>query len=97
MSKSIAVFGAGPALGRAVAHRYAREGTASSLVARRRNRSTRLAGELQPPARPRTSISADLADVRRRARAGRAGPRHVGDLDALYYGAAAKPSSPPWT
>ncbi len=38
MSKSIAVFGAG--LGQAVAHRYAREGYAVVLVARRRESNT---------------------------------------------------------
>ena len=32
MSKSIAVFGAGPGLGQAVARRYAREGYAVTLV-----------------------------------------------------------------
>ena len=35
MSKSIAVFGAGPGLGQAVARRYARGGYAVTLVARR--------------------------------------------------------------
>ena len=35
MPKSIAVFGAGPGLGRAVARRYAREGYDVVLVARR--------------------------------------------------------------
>ena len=40
MSKSIAVFGAGPGLGQAVARRYAREGYAVTLVARRRSHLT---------------------------------------------------------
>ena len=35
MPKSIAVFGAGPGLGQAVARRYAREGYAVTLVGRR--------------------------------------------------------------
>lgn len=34
MSRSIAVFGAGPGLGQAVAHRYAREGYDIVLVGR---------------------------------------------------------------
>jgi len=40
MSTSIAVFGAGPGLGQAVAHRYAREGYAVVLVARCRESNT---------------------------------------------------------
>jgi NAD(P)-dependent dehydrogenase (short-subunit alcohol dehydrogenase family) len=43
MSKSIAVFGAGPGLGQAVARRYAREGYAVTLVARRSEPLDRLA------------------------------------------------------
>jgi NAD(P)-dependent dehydrogenase (short-subunit alcohol dehydrogenase family) len=46
MSKSIAVFGAGPGLGQAVARRYAREGYAVTLVARRSEPLDRLAQEL---------------------------------------------------
>ena len=46
MSKSIAVFGAGPGLGQAVARRYAREGYAVTLVARRSEPLDRLAKDL---------------------------------------------------
>ena len=40
MSNSIAVFGAGPGLGQAVARRFARQGYAVTLVGRRRSRLT---------------------------------------------------------
>ena len=46
MTKSIAVLGAGPGLGQAVAHRYAREGYAVAVVARRQEPLDRLAGQL---------------------------------------------------
>jgi short-subunit dehydrogenase len=55
MPKSIAVFGAGPGLGQAVARRYAREGYAVTLVARRSEPLDRL-GRIWPvPGQPRTS------------------------------------------
>jgi hypothetical protein len=47
MPKSIAVFGAGPGLGQAVARRYAREGYEVTLVARRQEPIDRLAKELR--------------------------------------------------
>jgi pyridoxamine 5'-phosphate oxidase family protein len=46
MPQSIAVFGAGPALGRAVARRYAREGYTVTLVARRPEPLERMTAEL---------------------------------------------------
>jgi NAD(P)-dependent dehydrogenase (short-subunit alcohol dehydrogenase family) len=44
--RSIAVFGTGPALGRAVAHRWARDGYAVVVVARRRAPLEQAAAEL---------------------------------------------------
>jgi short-subunit dehydrogenase len=89
MSRSIAVFGAGPGLGQAVARRYAREGHAVALVARRQEPLDQLAGELARDGAAAHAISADLADtdaipaLTERIRA------TVGDLDAIYYGAGA--------
>src|SRR5690349_21391464 len=89
MPKSIAVFGVGPGLGQAVARRYAREGYAVVLVARRREPLHQLAAELGRDGARVHAISADLADtagipaLSERIRA------TVGDLDAIYYGAAA--------
>jgi NADP-dependent 3-hydroxy acid dehydrogenase YdfG len=82
--KSIAVFGAGPALGRAVARRYADEGYQVALVARRREPLEQLAGEL-----PRTAghaIAADLSDTGTVPALAAQIRDRVGDLDALYYG-----------
>ncbi len=89
MSRSIAVFGAGPGLGRAVARRYAREGYAVVIVARRQRPLDQLAAELRADGASVHPISADLADagalpdLADRIRAA------VGDLHAMYYGAAA--------
>jgi short-subunit dehydrogenase len=61
MSKSIAVFGAGPGLGQAVAHRYAREGYDVVLVGRRREPLDRLAEELSGAGATAHVIPADLS------------------------------------
>jgi short-subunit dehydrogenase len=82
MPKSIAVFGAGPGLGRAVARRYAHEGYTVVLVARRRQPLEAFAQDLGATAHV---ITADLSDtdavpaLTERIRA------TAGDLDALYY------------
>jgi short-subunit dehydrogenase len=89
VSRSIAVFGAGPALGRALAQRYAREGYEVVLVARRTEHLEALTEELRGTGATAHAITADLSDldalpdVAKRVRAS------VGDPDVLYYGAAA--------
>ncbi|MFI5895834.1 SDR family NAD(P)-dependent oxidoreductase [Actinoplanes sp. NPDC051513] len=89
MTRSIAVLGAGPGLGQAVAHRYAREGYAVAVVARRQEALDGLAEQLTRAGAQAHAIAADLADtgaipaLAERIRAA------VGDVDALYYGAAA--------
>lgn len=94
MSRSIAVFGAGPALGRAVAHRYGREGYTVVVVARRREALDRLAGGLAAAGTRVHAVTADLSDIggipslAERIRAA------VGELDVLYYGAAADGFTP---
>jgi short-subunit dehydrogenase len=89
MPQSIAVFGAGPGLGQAVARRYAREGYAVVLVARRQAPLDHLAKELISEGAQAHAITADLADTDSiQALTGRIRAT-VGDLDAVYYGAAA--------
>ena len=63
MSKSIAVFGAGPGLGQAVARRYAREGYAVTLVGRRQEPLDLLAKELTSAGATAHVITADLSDT----------------------------------
>ncbi|WP_433656028.1 SDR family NAD(P)-dependent oxidoreductase [Nocardia sp. CA-128927] len=87
MSKSIAVFGAGPGLGQAVAHRYAQEGYDVVLVARRREPLELFAEELKGVTAQ--VITADLADTDAVPALAVRIREMVGDLDALYYGAAA--------
>ncbi|MFD6162302.1 SDR family NAD(P)-dependent oxidoreductase [Nocardia sp. NPDC060256] len=86
MSKSIAVFGAGPGLGQAVAHRYAQEGYEVVLVARRREPLELFAKDLGATAHVITADLADTDGVPALAAQIRAA---VGDVDAFYYGAAA--------
>src|SRR5215475_3492074 len=85
MPKSIAVFGAGPGLGQAVARRYARAGYAVTLVARRPEPLDRLAQELMSAGATAHVITADLADTA--AIPGLAGQirAQVGNVDAFYY------------
>src|SRR3984957_7761011 len=63
MSKSIAVFGAGPGLGHAVARHYAREGYAVTLVARRPEPLEDLAKDLTSAGATAHVITADLSDT----------------------------------
>lgn len=86
MPKSIAVFGAGPGLGRAVARRYAREGYTVVLVARRRAPLDALAQDLTGTGATAHVITADLADAAAIAPLARRVRAAAGDLDAFYYG-----------
>ena len=85
MPKSIAVLGAGPGLGRAVARRYAQEGYDVVLVARRRQPLDSFAQDLAGFGASAHVIIADLAEtdavpeLAERVRAA------AGELDALYY------------
>ncbi|MFJ4657696.1 SDR family NAD(P)-dependent oxidoreductase [Nocardia sp. NPDC088792] len=89
MSKSIAVFGAGPALGRAVAERYAEEGYEVVLVARSKESLDALAEELRGNGATTHVITADLSDIEAIPRVAEQIRAVVGDPDVLYYGAAA--------
>jgi short-subunit dehydrogenase len=88
VAKSIAVFGAGPALGRAVARRYAREGYEVVLVARRRDPLDALADELEELAATAHVITADLSDTDRVPQLAESIRAVAGDPGVVYYGAA---------
>ena len=85
MSPSIAVFGAGPGLGQAVARRYAREGYAVVLVARRQEPLDRLAEDLTSAGATAHVITADLSDTGATPRLAEQIRAKAGNLDALYY------------
>ena len=85
MPKSIAVFGAGPGLGQAVARRYAREGYAVTLVARRREPLDRLAKELASAGATAHVLTADLADTGAMPGLAEQIRAEAGELDAFYY------------
>lgn len=89
MAKSIAVLGAGPALGRAVAERYASEGYDVALVARSREPLNALAGELRGTGATAHVIAADLADIDAVPQVAKRIRAAIGEPDVLYYGAAA--------
>ncbi len=86
---SIAVFGAGPGLGQAVAHRYVKQGWQVVVVARDADRLDTLAKDLTDAGGTAHAIPADLSDtdaipaLAERIRAA------IGHLDAIYYGACA--------
>lgn len=85
MSKSIAVFGAGPGLGQAVARRYAREGYDVVLVARRREPLERLAEDLAGARGALHVVDADLSDTASVPALAERVRARVGHLDAFYY------------
>jgi short-subunit dehydrogenase len=89
MSRSIVVLGAGPGLGQAVAHRYAREGYTVALVSRRQEPLDRLAAQLTAGGASAHAITADLADTDALPKLSDHIRATVGEPDALYYGAAA--------
>ena len=85
MSKSIAVFGAGPGLGQAVARHYAREGYAVTLVGRRSEPLDRLAEDLTSAGATAHVITADLSDTGATPRLAEQIRAKAGNLDAFYY------------
>jgi short-subunit dehydrogenase len=83
--KSIAVVGAGPGLGQAVARRYARAGYTVTLVARRREPLEELAEELARDGAGAHVIAADLADTAGVPALAAEIRRLAGSPDAFYY------------
>jgi short-subunit dehydrogenase len=85
MPKSIAVFGAGPGLGQAVARRYAQGGYSVVLVGRRRPPLELTARELTAAGASAHVVTADLSDTGSvPALAGQVRAA-AGEPDAIYY------------
>lgn len=85
MSKSIAVFGAGPGLGQAIAHRYARADYAVVLVARSHEPLDLLARDLAGTGATAHAIPADLSETDTVPRLAEQIRATVGNPDAFYY------------
>jgi short-subunit dehydrogenase len=84
MSKSIAVLGAGPGLGQAVARRFAAEGYDVVVVARRREPMEQLFDDLVVDGKVRV-LSADLSDPSALPGLIAQVRSAVGELDVLYF------------
>jgi short-subunit dehydrogenase len=85
MPKAIAVFGAGPGLGQAVARRYAQEGYDLVLVARRRQPLDLFAQDVVSAGVSAHIIAADLADTDAVPALAEQIRAKAGNLDAFYY------------
>jgi short-subunit dehydrogenase len=85
VSKSIAVFGAGPGLGQAVGRRYARGGYTVILIARRREPLDLLAKDLANAGATAYVIPTDLSDTDAVPTLAGKIRAKVGNLDGLYY------------
>jgi short-subunit dehydrogenase len=89
MPPSIAVFGAGTGVGRAVARRYARAGYAVVLVARRQAPLEELAADLASIGATAHVFTADLSDTESVPRLAGQVRDAAGDPGVLYYGVPA--------
>jgi NADP-dependent 3-hydroxy acid dehydrogenase YdfG len=85
MSKTIAVFGAGPGMGRSVARRFGREGFRVALVARNQARLAAFTEELAGDGIEAAGFAADLADRRRLPGVVAAITDRFGPVDVLEY------------
>ncbi|MBF6175982.1 SDR family NAD(P)-dependent oxidoreductase [Nocardia blacklockiae] len=91
-SKTIAVFGAGPGLGRSVARRFGREGFRVALVARTRAKLDAMVGELAVDGIEANGFVADLADRQQLSGVVKAITDRFGRIDVLEYA----PAGPEW-
>jgi NADP-dependent 3-hydroxy acid dehydrogenase YdfG len=83
--KTIAIFGAGPALGLAVARRFGREGFRAALVARDRGRLDGMVATLASEGVEAAGFQADLTDRAAALAATTAIQSRFGTIDVLEY------------
>jgi NAD(P)-dependent dehydrogenase (short-subunit alcohol dehydrogenase family) len=88
MSKTIAVFGAGPGMGRSVARRFGREGFQVALISRNRARLDVFTGELARDGIDAAGFDADLADRDALPNLVGAITARFGPIDVLEYAAS---------
>ncbi|WP_027945715.1 SDR family NAD(P)-dependent oxidoreductase [Amycolatopsis taiwanensis] len=89
--KSIAVFGAGPGVGRAVARRYGQAGYDVVLVARRQGPLDEFAGELTAQGINAHVVTADLSETAHVPALADRIRTKIGDPTVFYYGPARDP------
>jgi short-subunit dehydrogenase len=83
--KTIAIFGAGPALGLATARRFGREGFRAALVARDRSRLDGMVRELDSEGVEAAGFQADLTDGAAAQAAADTITARLGPIDVLEY------------
>jgi NADP-dependent 3-hydroxy acid dehydrogenase YdfG len=86
MKKCIAILGAGPGLGTALAHKYGKEGYAVALVARRLEPLQALVSQLTKEGVVAQAFTADLRDPSAVATTISNIQSHFGGIETLYYG-----------
>jgi NAD(P)-dependent dehydrogenase (short-subunit alcohol dehydrogenase family) len=82
---TIAIVGAGPQLGRAIGHRFAREGFDVALIARSRTTIEKMAAELSETGVRAAAFPADVTDRPGLRDALAAAEDHFGTIDVLEY------------
>ena len=82
---TIAIYGAGPALGMAVARRFGREGFRVALVARSRERLDDMAGDLAADGVEAAGFPADISDRSQALRASDEIEARFGAIDVLEH------------
>jgi short-subunit dehydrogenase len=82
---TIAIYGAGPALGMAVARRFGREGFRVALVARSRERLDSMARDLAADGIEAAGFQADIADQAAAVRAADQVEGQLGPIDVLEH------------
>src|SRR5687768_10283292 len=85
MPKTLAIFGAGPVLGLAVARRFGREGFRVALVARSRDNLDRLVAELAGEGIEAAGFTADVYDRDQITAAVTAIAEHFGRIDVVKF------------
>ncbi len=93
MSKTIAILGAGPGVGYAVAERFGREGYSVALLSRNAQRSEELVGRLQKSGIDAAAIAADVLDRPALEAALGAVVSRFGPIDVLEYSPTPSPQS----
>ncbi len=93
MAKTIAIVGAGPGVGLAVAERFGAEGFSVALIARNSTKLDGLVAQLKAKGIDAAGFAADVTDTAGLADALAKAATHFGSIDVLEYGPTATPDS----